>query len=480
MNTIAVIDPCDDTPNTAFVNELHDRAQRRAVVHAPASSDALVDEILRALHCDNANGPPVRASQRQEWAAAWICAFDRLELIVYGAWRLKPRDLRWLRILARRPTVRLWLVSHDQAGNLPDLLAIADATWSWEQFHGYWRTRARNQRRRTQRTTANEDEHPSVIDLDAPGPLAFWPWAIPQMLLSERGVQEAMHATNRLSYGVRYDAANPMRLAVRLHRLFSEWRAPAQRRFVLMTLKNALFSQHLWLDWDPALTRISVPRRSVQVQPRARRAADPALAASAVIATSAHELGADGEFRIGGDGSHVLLETGETIAIAGPDRPALRAFLTVTGSPHGQLLKQPHATDETIAQPNFTAARTIPALSQIAGLIEVRPLVMRVNDDAEPLTIRPTDKSWNCLKPAKLDYRHTAVLSHLLRCLQRDEYPREPLRGSTPDDLQVLHDLYHYGLVIDGAHGRTELEQWARMLWHHGRVTMPPPSSIRA
>lgn len=478
MSSITVIDPYDDTPNTAFVNGLRDPEHRRAVVHVPASSEGLLDEILRALdRHDDPEAVRTRSWQRQEWVAAWICAFDRLDLIVYGAWRLKTRDLHWLRDLARRPTVRLWLVSHDQARNLPELLAITDATWSWEQFRGYWQTRARNQRRRPRRTTASEDEHRGVIEADAPGPSAFWPWAIPQMLLIERGVQEAMDATNRLRYGVGYDAANPLRLAVRVHRLFSDWRTHAQRSFVLMTLKNALFCQHMWFDWDPAVTEISVPRR-VREQPRARRPADPALAASVVVATSARELGVDGEYRIGGDGSHVLLDTGETIAIAGPDRPALRAYLTVKGNPRGQLLEQHETADEPNTAPAARVARAIPALSQIASLIEVRPLVVRVSDDVEPLTITPTGKPWNCLKPAKLDYRHAAVLSHLLRRLQRDEFPREPLRGSTRDDLHVLHDLYHYGLVIDGLHAQPDLAQWTELLWKYGRVTMPPPGPI--
>lgn len=105
----------------------------------------------------------------------------------------------------------------------------------------------------------------------------------------------------------------------------------------------------------------------------------------------------------------------------------------------------------------------------------MRPLVLRVSADAQPLTIGETGNPWNSMKPYPLDYRHTAVLSHLLRCVQRDEYPREPLRGSTTDDIQVLHDLYHHGLVIAGAHRRPELGHWPQLLWKHGRVTMPPP-----
>ena len=478
MNTIAVIDPCDETRNTAFVNRLSEPRHRRVVVHAPASSEGLLDEILRAV--GRHDSTQTRLWQRQEWVAAWICAFDRLELIVYGAWRLKTRDLHWLHGLARRPTVRLWLVSHDQARNLPELLAVADVAWSWEQFRGYWHTRTRNQRRPPRRPRAsNVGQDFGALSIDALGPAAFWPWAIPQMLLTEGSANDLMGAVNRVTYSARYDAANAMRLAVRLHDLFSDWRTPAQRTFVLMALKNKLFCEHQWFDWDPALTALNVPPRVDKWPPI--RTADPAVAASAVVARSAPELRVDGEFRIGRNGSHVLLETGETIPITGRDRPALRAYLTVKGDPRGQRLKPPEWTGKEFATAHTpTDVQAIPALCQIAGLIEVRPLVVRISDDAEPLTIKPTGKPWNCLEPAKLDYRHTAVLSHLLRCLQRDEYPREPLRGSTPDDLQVAHDLYHYGLVIDGAHGRPELEQWTRMLWHHGRVTMPPPSSIAA
>lgn len=475
MNTIAVIDPCDDTRNTAFVNRLSEPRHRRAVVHAPASSEGLLDEILRALGRD---GAQIRLWQRYEWVAAWICAFDRLDLIVYGAWRLKTRDLHWLHGLARRPTVRLWLVSHDQARNLPELVAVADVAWSWEQFRGYWHTRTRNQRRPPRRPPAsNAGQDRGALSIDALGPAAFWPWAIPQMLLAEGSANDLMGAANRVTYSARYDAANAMRLAVRLHDLFSDWRTPAQRTFVLMALKNKLFCEHQWFDWDLALTAVTVPPLVDKRPPT--RTADPALAVSEIVARSAPRLRVDGEFRIGRDGSHVLLETGETIPIAGTDRTALRAYVTVKGDPRGQRLEPPEWTDERITAVTPDAL-AIPALCQIAGLIEVRPLVLRVSDDAQPLTIKPTGKPWNCLKPAKLDYRHTAVLSHLLRGLQRDEYPREPLRGSTPDDLQVVHDLYHYGLVIDGAHGRPELEQWIRMLWHHGRVTMPPPSSIAA
>ncbi len=475
MSAITVIDPCDDACNTAFVNGLGDAAHRRAVVHAPASSEGLLDDILRALgRRDDRDAARTRLWQRQEWVAAWVRAFDRLELIVYGAWRLTARDLHWLRDLAQTPTVRLWLVSHDQARNLPDLLAIADAVWSWEQFRGYWHTRTRNQRRpprRPPRRHAADDL--DAISIDALIPASPWPWAIPQMLLTDGRTTELMSAANQVTYSARYDAANALRLAVRLHALFSDWRTPAQRTFVLMTLKNTLFCEHTWFDWDPALTTVTVSPR-VDTRPPIQTA-DPAIEASAIVARSAPELRAGGEFRIGRDGSHVLLETGKTIPIAGANRPALRAYLTVRGDPRGQLLKQPEWAAESTTAPPPTHAPPIPALCRIAGLIEVRPLVVRVRDDAEPLTIKPTGKPWNCLKPANLDYRHTAALSHLLRCLQRDEYPREPLRGSTSDDIQVVHDLYHYGLVIDGAHGRPELEQWTRMLWRHERVTMPPP-----
>lgn len=319
MSTITVIDPCDDTANTAFVNSLRDASQRRAVVHAPPSSEALVDEILRALQCDaNADRPQGGLWRRREWAGAWICAFDRLELIVYGAWRLKTPDLRWLHRLAQRPGVRLWLVSHDQARNRQELLTIADVAWSWEQFRGYWRTRARNQRRRPRRITANDAGRRPTIEIDAAGPPAFWPWAIPQMLLIEGQEKMLMGAANRVRYGVGYYAGNAMRLAVRLHDLFCDWRSPGQRRFVLMAVKNALFCEHLWFDWDPAITAVNVPRRADQ-EPRIRRAADPSIAVSTVVARTARELGVDGEFRIGCDGSHILIETGETIPIAGPD-----------------------------------------------------------------------------------------------------------------------------------------------------------------
>ena len=479
MSTITVIDPCDDACNTAFVNGLGDAAHRRAVVHAPASSEGLLDEILRALdRHDDGDRAQIRLRQRYEWVTAWICAFDRLDLIIYGAWRLKTRDLHWLHNLARRPTVRLWLVSHAQGPNQAELLAIADVSWSWEQFRGYWRTRARNQRRAARRPRGQAKHGRRAIAIEPFGPRDFWPWAIPQMLLADGRATELMSAATRVTYGLRYHSANGLRLAVHLHDLFADWRAPAQRSFVLLAVKNQLFCEHKWFDWDPALTAVTVPARDDMRPPI--RTADPAVAASEVVARNAPELRVGGEFRIGHDGSHVLLETGETVPIAGANRPALRAYLTVRGDPHGQRLKEPEWATESTTAPTPTHAQPIPALCQIAGLIEVRPLVVRVSDDAEPLTIGPTGKPWNCLKPGKLDYRHTAVLSHLLRCLQRNEYPREPLRGSTPDDIQVVHDLYHYGLVIDGAHGRPELEQWTRMLWRHGRVTMPSPSSIRA
>lgn len=474
MNTITVIDSCDDTRNTAFVNGLSEPRHRRAVVHAPASSEGLFDEILRALDCElDANTRTVAAWQRAAWVTAWICAFDRLELIVYGAWRLKTRDLRWLHALARRPTVRLWLVSHDQAHNLTELLAIADVVWSWEQFHGYWHTRVRNQRRPPRRPMADAEHDCRAIAIGALAPRDPWPWAIPRMLLADGRCAELMGAASRVTYGAHYAGANALRVAVHLHDLFSDWRTPAQRSFVLMALKNALFCQHIWLDWDRALTDVYVPRRVHQKRP-VRCAVDPALAASQAVARSAHQLGDDGEYQIGADGSHVVLETGETIPIAGPDRPALRAYQTLRGSPHGMRLKRPMSTVETTSTP-ATVVRPAPALSQIASAIEVRPLVVRVSDDAEPLTIEPTRKLWNSLSPAPLDYRHTAVLSQLLRCVQREEYPREPLRGSTTDDVHVLLDLYRHGLVIDGAHGRPELGHWPHLLWRYGQVTMPPP-----
>jgi hypothetical protein len=153
VTAVVVIDPYDDVQNTTFVNRLHNPDHRRAVVHPPATRDGLVDAILRALAHTEHRDDPGTAKQRRAWAEAWIGSYDRLEILVYGAWRLDTANLQWLTSAARTPTVRVWLIAHDDAANRAELCDVADVVWSWEHFHDYWRTRTRNQRRRAVRRT---------------------------------------------------------------------------------------------------------------------------------------------------------------------------------------------------------------------------------------------------------------------------------------------------------------------------------------
>ncbi len=471
MSIVAVIDPYDDPSNTAFVNRLHDLSRRRAVVHAPASSPGLVDEILRAL-ADHVP-PPQRAGDRvrRGWAAAWIGAYGRLDLVAYGAWRLKPGDLRWLQELARASTeVRLWLVAYEQADNRAELVAAADTVWSWEHFRDHWHTRLRNQRSRRRRHRMPRRYSAHNVALDVSVATDPWPWAMSQLLLARGPCRELMRAATDITRATNVNADHPLRVALLVHELFAYWRTRPQRMFALTIVKNTLFSEHeQWLDWQPGLLDITVARRAVK--PDARRpSADPADAAEAVIVANAKHLPHGSAFGIGRDGSHVTLQTGETVAIAGADRPALRARIAIDGA-SGTFRHRPLRIREMISQPRDPdRGLDRQALPQITRMLDMRRLHTRADHDAPPLRLDGDAELRDRLAPAVLDYQHAALLSGLLQRLA----PRRPyadvLRGGCDEDARLLCDLQRYGLVVAGYEGEPKLVGWLRSLWCDRRV----------
>jgi len=472
VSIVAVIDPYDDPANTAFVNRLHDLSRRRAVVHAPASSPGLVDEILRAL-ADHVP-PPQRAGDRvrRRWAAAWIGAYDRLDLVVYGAWRLKARDLLWLAQLARAPAgVRLWLIAYEQANNRTELAAAADTVWSWEHFRDHWHTRLRNQRSRRQRHRMPRRYSAHNVALDVTVATDPWPWAMSQLLLARGPCRELMRAATDITRATNVNADHPLRVALLVHELFAHWRTHPQRMFALTIVKNTLFSEHdQWLDWQPGLLDVTVARRAVE--PVAHRpSADPADAAEAVILANAKHLPHGSAYRIGRDGSHVTLQTGETVAIAGADRPALRARIAIDGA-SGTFRHRPLRIREQVSQPRdpHCCGLDRQALPQITRMLDMRRLHTRAEHDAPPLRLDGDIDLRDRLAPAVLDYQHAALLSELLQRLA----PRRPyadvLRRGCDEDARLLGDLQRYGLVVAGYDGQPELVGWLRSLWCDRRV----------
>lgn len=486
VSVVAVIDPYDDPANTAFVNSLHDLSCRRAVVHAPASSPGLVDEILRALagHVPAAEGPGRRV--RRQWAAAWICAYDRLDLVVYGAWRLKARDLHWLAQLARASTeARLWLVAYEQADNRAELAAAADTVWSWEQFRDYWRIHLRNRRCRRRRHRMPRRYSARNVALDVPVATDPWPWAMTQLLLARGPRRELMRAATDITRATQFNADHPLQVALLVHELFAYWRTRPQRMFALTIVKNTLFERDTWLDWQPGLLDATVARRAVEPV-SCRPSADPADAAESVIAANANCLPHGSAFRIGRDGSHVTLQTGETVAIAGADRPALRARMAIGGA-SGTFRHRPLRMRELISRPcDPDRGLDRQALPQITRMLDMRRLQTRADHDAPRLRLDAGDEPRDRLAPAVLDYQHAALLSGLLQRLA----PRRPyadvLRGGCDEDARLLRDLQRYGLVVAGYEGEPELIGWLRSLWCDRRVhpvthnrTSPKAATIR-
>ena len=472
MSIVAVIDPYDDPANTAFVNRLHDLARRRAVVHAPASSPGLVDEILRALADRVPAAGDAAATLRRRWAAAWIAAYDRLDLVVYGAWRLKERDLRWLRERARASTqVRLWLVLYEQADNRAELVAAADTVWSWEHFRDHWHTRLRNQRARRRRHRMPRRYSVHNVALDVSVATDPWPWAMSQLLLARGPCRELMRAATDITRATKVNADHPLRVALLVHELFAYWRTRPQRMFALTIVKNTLFCEHeQWLDWEPGLLDVSVARRAAD--PVAHRPrADPADAADAVIVANAKHLPDGSAFRIGRDGSHITLQTGETIAIAGPDRPALRARMAIDGA-SGTFRHRPLRMRELFSRPcDPDRGLDRQALPQITRMLDMRRLRTRADHDVPCLSLKADAEPRDRLAPAVLDYQHAALLSELLRWLP----PRRPyadvLRRGCDEDARLLRDLQRYGLVVAGYEGEPELVGWLRSLWCDRRVS---------
>lgn len=471
MSIIAVIDPYDDPANTAFVNRLHDLLRRRAVVHAPASTPGLVDEILRALtdHVPAAGdaGPTVR----RRWAAAWIAAYDRLDLVIYGAWRLKAGDLRWLaELVGASPRVRLWLVAYEQADNRCELSAAADTVWSWEHFRDHWHTRIRTQRcRRRRRRRLPLRLSARNVALDVPVAQDPWPWAMSQLLLPGGPSRDLMRAATDITRATKYNADHPLQVALLICELFSYWRTRPQRMFALTVVRNTLFEHDRWLDWEPGLLDVKVACRTAA--PAARRpSADPAYAAEAVIVANATHLPHGSAFRIGRDGSHVTLQTGETVAIAGADRPALRARMAIDGAA-GTFRHRPLRTREMISQPRDPdRGLDCQALPQITRMLDVRRLHTRADDDAPPLRLDGDAELRDRLAPAVLDYQHAALLSGLLQRLPPRYSYADVLRRGCDEDARLLRDLQRYGLIVAGDEGQPELVGWLRSLWCDRRV----------
>jgi hypothetical protein len=148
-----------------------------------------------------------------------------------------------------------------------------------------------------------------------------WPWAMPQLLLTRSPCRELMRAATDITRATNFNADHPLRVALLVHELFAYWRTRPQRMFALTIVKNTLFSEHeQWLDWEPGLLDVTVARRAAE--PVAHRpSADPADAAEAVILANAKHIPHGSAFRIGRDGSHITLQTGETVAIAGSTVP---------------------------------------------------------------------------------------------------------------------------------------------------------------
>jgi hypothetical protein len=471
VSIIAVIDAYDDPANTAFVNRLHDLSRRRAVVHVPASTPGLVDEILRALagHVPAAGdaGPTVR----RRWAAAWIAAYDRLDLVIYGAWRLKEGDLRWLaELVGASPRVRLWLIAYEQADNRPELSAAADTVWSWEQFRDHWHTRIRTQRCRCRRRQRLPRRYSARnVALHVPVAQDPWPWAMSQLLLPRGPSRDLMRAATDITRATKYNADHPLQVALLICELFSYWRTRPQRMFALTVVRNTLFEHDRWLDWEPGLLDVKVAYRAAE--PVAHRpSADPADAAEAVIVANAKHLPHGSAFRIGRDGSHVTLQTGETVAITGADRPALRARIAIDGA-SGTFRHRPLRIREQISQPRDPdRGLDGQALPQITRMLDVRRLHTRADHDAPPLRLDGDVDRRDRLAPAVLDYQHAALLSGLLQWLP----PRRPCadvqRRGCDEDTRLLRDLQRYGLVVAGYEGEPELIGWLRSLWCDRRV----------
>ena len=288
-----------------------------------------------------------------------------------------------------------------------------------------------------------------------------WPWAMSQLLLARGPCRELMRAATDITRATKVNADHPLRVALLVHELFAYWRTRPQRMFALTIVKNTLFCEHeQWLDWEPGLLDVSVARRAAD--PVAHRpSADPADAADAVIVANAKHLPDGSAFRIGRDGSHITLQTGETIAIAGPDRPALRARMAIDGA-SGTFRHRPLRMRELFSQPcDPDRGLDRQALPQITRMLDMRRLRTRADHDVPCLSLEADAELRDRLAPAVLDYQHAALLSGLLQWLP----PRRPyadvLRRGCDEDARLLRDLQRYGLVVAGYEGAARARRLA-------------------
>jgi hypothetical protein len=123
-----------DRSEVAWMNRIHHPDSGIVVVHVPPACDlrVLTGEVLRALDRPVAVRAKTPGRDLAAWVAAWLrSARPRCDLVLYGAWRLRPTALRWLKPLAAEAGINVWLLSDRGVG---DTSVVAGPAWHWETF----------------------------------------------------------------------------------------------------------------------------------------------------------------------------------------------------------------------------------------------------------------------------------------------------------------------------------------------------------
>ncbi len=242
MGVILVIDEHDTTDHTRYVNTLTDLRRHRVVAHVPTTQADLGAELLRALgKTEHLIDEPPRATpiNDRDLASRWIRAAHRLDLILYGAWRLSPRQLSWLTDLADSPGARLWLITHRGAANMKLLVRASSAVWSFKQFRdAQQRARPPRARRRRRRPEAA-----------ARAVLQPWPWFLPAAMVRSDDADRTELVRQPVLRDLP-DQPTPSRIAGLLLEQLTRFDDDHRRAMLLLVAQDDLFHQGIWMTFD--------------------------------------------------------------------------------------------------------------------------------------------------------------------------------------------------------------------------------------
>jgi len=486
MTAILVVDHADSVEHTAFVNTLADRRRDRIVAHACGLGDTFAGQVLAALgRRHERNSPAPTAHREQLLAATWLKAERRVDLFVYGAWRLSDSDIRWVCALAADGRVNCWLITHCGQQRSSAFDQECDANWEFDLFRSFWDRRRR--RRRPRHRTIEVDQIPEPI-ADSEDMKLPWPYLVPAVLGRRRTYPAAIRALRTLesTLGGRTD---PRGLAHLLLPWLTTWKTPLQRAFLLAAARDSYFRRpDLWLEWTPDLLSLPTTCRSTWARkPDPNTVSEPALT---LLSTELRRprpgkhavLDAD----IHPNGAMVIAQDGTIHNIQPVLRPAVRACYALdrAGELRPNLLRDWQAPSAVKGAPSDPVARgkRIEELAQVAGALTLSSLHSRGVDNSpniEPLAPPP-----EFVAPTRVSGGQARVLGCLF------SHPDPPLAQPDPvfemmcypntrngvGTLRTAVEALEKGGLVERrrSDGTIVLAGWLRSYWVDRRVTEFP------